>query len=140
MTTIEIDYQGKLRTHAVHVRSETELVTDAPVDNEGRGESFSPTDLVATALGSCMLTIMGIVAERHGWDMSRATASVTKEMIADPGRRIAKLAVTLRIPGDFDDKARTALEKAALGCPVHRTLGANVEMPVEFIWDAARVS
>ena len=135
MATIEIHYRGQLRTQAVHVQSSTELITDAPTDNQGKGESFSPTDLVATALGSCMLTIMGIVAERHGWDLSAATASVQKVMTSDPVRRIARLEVELRLPGPFDSKARTALEKAALGCPVHATLGANVEMPVTFHWD-----
>lgn len=135
MNTIEIQYQGQLRTAARHMQSATELVTDAPTDNHGLGESFSPTDLVATALGSCMLTIMGIVAERHGWDLSRATAGVTKVMAADPVRRIARLEVVLRIPGEFDDRARRALEKAANGCPVHATLGASVEMPVRFEWD-----
>lgn len=135
MATIEIRYEGQLRTQATHVQSSTELVTDAPLDNQGKGESFSPTDLVATALGSCMLTIMGIVAERHGWDLSAVTVSVNKVMAADPVRRIARLEVEIRLPGEFDSKARTALEKAALGCPVHATLGSSVEMPVTFHWD-----
>lgn len=135
MATIEIRYEGQLRTQAVHVQSSTELITDAPTDNQGKGESFSPTDLVATALGSCMMTIMGIVAERHGWDLSAATISVHKVMTSDPVRRIERLEVEIRIPGDLDSKARTALEKAALGCPVHATLGSNVEMPVTFHWD-----
>lgn len=139
MTTIETSYTGQLRTEAVHVQSRSQLVTDAPVDNHGRGESFSPTDLVATALGSCMLTIMGIVADRHGWDLTPATASMTKVMAADPVRRIARIEVTLRIPGSFDSKARTALEKAAMGCPVHATLGSSVEMPVKFVWDPVEV-
>ena len=133
--TIQIRYEGDLRTVATHLQSSTTLITDAPTDNHGRGESFSPTDLVATGLGACMLSIMGIVADRHGWDLTRATAAVKKVMAADPVRRIARLEVELRIPGDFDRKARTALERAAMGCPVHATLGENVEMPVSFIWD-----
>lgn len=137
MTTIKSSYRGELRTEASHLQSGTTLVTDAPVDNQGKGESFSPTDLVATGLASCMLTIMGIVAERHGWDLSRATASATKVMAADPVRRIARIEVTINIPGAFDAQARAALEKAALGCPVHATLGSSVEMPVEFVWDEA---
>ena len=137
MTTIESSYRGELRTEARHLQSETTLVTDAPVDNQGKGESFSPTDLVATGLASCMLTIMGIVAERHGWDLTRATASATKVMAAEPVRRIARIEVTIRIPGEFDRQARAALEKAAMGCPVHATLGDRVEMPVEFVWDEA---
>jgi putative redox protein len=135
MPTIEISYEGQLRTQAVHLQSQSQLITDAPTDNQGKGESFSPTDLVATGLGACMLTIMGIVAERHGWDLSAAKVSVNKVMAADPVRRIAKLEVGLWIPGDFDEKARAALEKAANGCPVHATLGATVEMPVTFHWD-----
>ncbi|MDG1491223.1 MAG: OsmC family protein [Planctomycetota bacterium] len=137
MTTIKSSYRGELRTEASHLQSDTTLVTDAPVDNQGRGESFSPTDLVATGLASCMLTIMGIVAERHGWDLTRATASATKVMAADPVRRIARIEVTIEIPGAFDGQARAALEKAALGCPVHATLGGKVEMPVRFVWDEA---
>ena len=137
MTTIKSSYRGELRTEANHLQSDTTLVTDAPVDNQGKGESFSPTDLVATGLASCMLTIMGIVAERHGWDLTRATASATKVMAADPVRRIARIEVTIEIPGAFDGRARAALEKAALGCPVHATLGSSVEMPVEFVWDEA---
>jgi uncharacterized OsmC-like protein len=137
MTTIKSSYRGELRTEASHLQSGTTLVTDAPVDNQGKGESFSPTDLVATGLASCMLTIMGIVAERHGWDLTRATASATKVMAADPVRRIARIEVKIVIPGTFDAQARAALEKAALGCPVHATLGSSVEMPVEFVWDEA---
>ncbi len=137
MTTIKSSYRGELRTEASHLQSGTTLVTDAPVDNQGKGESFSPTDLVATGLASCMLTIMGIVAERHGWDLTRATASASKVMAADPVRRIARIEVTIEIPGRFDAQARAALEKAALGCPVHATLGRSVEMPVEFVWDPA---
>lgn len=133
--TVRIAYQGGLRTAATHLRSGATLLTDAPVDNQGKGESFSPTDLVATGLGACMLTIMGIVAERHGWDLSRATCDVTKVMTADPVRRIARVEVTLRVPGAFDEKARAALERAAHGCPVHATLGDGVEMPVRFVWD-----
>lgn len=135
MPTIEISYEGQLRTQATHVQSSTQLITDAPTDNQGKGESFSPTDLIATGLGACMLTIMGIVADRHGWDLSSAKVSVNKVMAADPVRRIARLEVEIRIPGTFDDKARAALEKAALNCPVHATLGATVEMPVTFQWD-----
>lgn len=133
--TIRIRYEGGLRTAAAHLRSGTTLITDAPVDNQGKGESFSPTDLVATGLGSCMLTIMGIVAERHGWQLAGASCEVKKVMAADPVRRIARLEVTLRIPGEFEEKARRALERAAMGCPVHATLGDRVEMPVSFVWD-----
>ncbi|MCA8979180.1 MAG: OsmC family protein [Planctomycetes bacterium] len=136
MVRITTTYRGELRTSAVHGPSGSELVTDAPVDNQGRGESFSPTDLVATALGACMLTIMGIVAERHGWPLAGATVEVEKIMASDP-RRIAKLESVIRIPGEWDDRQKKALETAALGCPVHRTLHGNVELPVRFEWGAA---
>ncbi|MEL6428447.1 MAG: OsmC family protein [Planctomycetota bacterium] len=131
--TATLTYEGELRTRAVHTRSGVEIVTDAPVDNHGRGEAFSPTDLVATALGSCMLTIMGIVADRHGWSLGGAEVAVRKVMATEP-RRIARLEVVITVRGDFDAKARNALERAALGCPVHATLGGNVEMPVTFDW------
>jgi putative redox protein len=134
MVRIEIEYQGGLRTEATHGPSGTRIVTDAPRDNEGRGESFSPTDLVATGLGACILTIMGIVARRHDWDLAGARATVTKGMVADPERRIGSLAVEVRVPQTLDDAARKALERAALTCPVHRTLGDRVEMPVTFHW------
>lgn len=134
MVQIDIEYRGDLRTQATHVPSGATLVTDAPVDNQGRGEAFSPTDLVATALGSCILTIMGIVAERHGWSLVGARAVVDKRMRTEGERRIAALEVRLVLPGGFDERQRATLERAALGCPVHRTLGGNVEMPVRFEW------
>ncbi len=133
---IRISYQGALRCHARHGPSGTELHTDAPVDNQGRGQSFSPTDLVATALGSCMLTIMGIVAERHGIDLRGTTVCVEKHMVADPERRIGSLPVTIRVPQRLAAADRARLEAAALGCPVHRSLGDGVERPVHFEWGA----
>lgn len=135
MVHIDITYEGGLRTRAVHGPSGTELITDAPTDNQGRGESFSPTDLVATGFGACMLTIMGIVAERHGWTLTGARVHVVKKMAADP-RRIAELEVVIRVPGAHDEHARTALERAALTCPVHATLAGQVALPVRFEWDA----
>jgi putative redox protein len=134
MVTIAMDYQGELRCRATHTPSTTRLTTDAPVDNLGKGESFSPTDLVATALGTCMLTTMGIVAQKHGWSMEGASATVVKEMVADPVRRIGRLRVRLSLPTALDPTAREALERAAQTCPVHRSLAANVEIPLEFVW------
>lgn len=127
-------YEGGLRTRAVHGPSGRELVTDPPLDNHGRGESFSPTDLVATALGTCMLTIMGIAAEKHGWDLAGATATVVKRMQTAPERRIGELEVVIRVPGRHGERARSVLEQAARGCPVHRTLAGAVSMPVRFEW------
>lgn len=134
MVQIQIEYRGDLRTQATHLPSGATLVTDAPVDNHGRGEAFSPTDLVATALGSCILTILGIVADRHGWSLAGARAVVEKRMRTDGERRIGALDVVLHLPGEFDERQRATLERAALSCPVHRTLGGNVEMPVRFAW------
>ncbi|MCP3917771.1 MAG: OsmC family protein [bacterium] len=136
MVQIEVEYEGGLRTRATHGPSSATLLTDAPVDNHGKGESFSPTDLVATALGTCMLTIMGIVAERHGWSFVGARASVEKKMVTEPVRKIGALEVVISVPGELEPAARTALEKAALACPVHKTLGSNVDMPVRFEWGA----
>jgi putative redox protein len=138
MVTIHSLYQGDLRAQATHGPSKTQLVTDAPVDNQGKGESFSPTDLVATALGTCMLTTMGIVAKRHGWRLEGATATVEKHMVADPERRIGRLSVAIRVPGTFGEKERALLERTAHTCPVHKSLHPKVEIPVTFHWDEAR--
>lgn len=139
MVTIQMEYTGGLRCSAVHGPSKTSLVTDAPVDNQGKGESFSPTDLVATALGTCILTTMAIVAERHGWKLDGARAIVEKHMVADPVRRIGKLAVTLSMPGGLDARARETLERTAHTCPVHKSLAPNVDIPMTFVWDGTAV-
>jgi putative redox protein len=136
MVQIDVVYQGALRTQASHGPSGQTLITDAPVDNQGKGESFSPTDLVATALASCILTLMGIVAERHDVDLQGASARVVKGMASEGPRRIERLDVQIRVPLQLDDKVRVALEKAAMGCPVHATLGGNVQMDVSFEWGA----
>ena len=122
MVTLTTTYEGGLRCRAVHGPSGTTLVTDAPVDNHGKGESFSPTDLVATALGACMMTIMGIVAERHGLDLAGMTAETVKEMTTEPPRRIASLRTRLTIPLPADHPQRQLLEQAAHTCPVHKSL------------------
>ncbi|RYD77839.1 MAG: OsmC family peroxiredoxin [Verrucomicrobiaceae bacterium] len=131
---IDIAYQGELRCTAVHAPSGTQIFTDAPVDNHGRGESFSPTDLVATALGACMLTIMGIFAQRHEVDLRGTTVTVEKEMASTPVRRIAKLNTEIRLPISASHPQREALERAALTCPVHQSLHPDVEKPVRFVW------
>lgn len=137
MVRIDITYEGDLRTRATHTPSGTELVTDAPVDNHGKGESFSPTDLAATALGGCIATIMGIVAERHDVDLSGMRVTVVKEMATEPVRRIGKLTTVIHIPVEPDDKTRTLLERAALSCPVHASLHPDIEKPVMFRWGKA---
>ncbi len=135
---VEIDlvYEGQLRCRATHGPSRTQLVTDAPVDNHGKGESFSPTDLVATALGACMATIMGIVADRNKLDIAGTRVHVVKEMIQDPARRIGTLRVTIRVPADksarLSAEDRKKLEAAALHCPVHNSLHPDIQTPIEF--------
>jgi putative redox protein len=129
---IEVDYQGQLRCEAKHTPSSTTLITDAPVDNCGKGESFSPTDLVATGLGTCVLTIMGIIAERNGIDISGATVEVEKEMVADPVRRIGRLPVKVLIPRDLSADDRKRLENGARTCPVHKSLHPDIDAPIIF--------
>lgn len=137
MVEIEISYEGRLRCRAVHGPSGTTLSTDAPKDNMGQGESFSPTDLVATALGSCMLTIMGIVAQRHSIDLAGTTVTVRKDMVATPARRIGCLTVDIRVPRAVSPEQRSLLENAAHTCPVHKSLHPDIETPVRFHWGPA---
>ena len=126
MVEIKIDYQGDLHCRAVHGPSGTVLETDAPVDNNGRGESFSPTDLVATALGVCMTTVMGIVAKRKEIDLEGMQVTVRKHMSTDTPRRISKLEVDLDIPLPADHPERRLLESTGNGCPVHHRLHPDV--------------
>ena len=134
MVRITTAYEGGLRCRATHGPSGTTLVTDAPVDNHGKGESFSPTDLVATALGACMMTIMGIVAERHAIDLDGMKVETTKEMTSAPPRRIASLRTTITVPLPADHPQRQLLEQAALACPVHKSLHPDIEAPIDFVW------
>lgn len=134
MVEIDIVYQGDLHCDATHGPSGAKVATDAPRDNEGRGESFSPTDLVATALGTCMVTIMGIYARRNGVDLSGTKVHVVKEMIQEPARRIGALKVRIAVPRKPDERHRKALEQAAKHCPVHQSLHPDVKIPVEFVW------
>jgi putative redox protein len=134
MVEIQIAYQGKLRCSARHIDSGTALVTDAPKDNMGNGESFSPSDLVATALGSCMMTIMGIVAQRMEIDLSDSTVVVTKEMTQVPVRRIARLGVTFNISAKLTEEQRQKLQAAASACPVCRSIHPDIEVPITFNW------
>jgi putative redox protein len=131
---IEVRYEGELHTRAAHGPSGATLETDAPKDNEGKGESFSPTDLLATALGTCMLTVMGILARRKGWEMKGARASVDKHMVADPVRRIGRLVVRFDMPAGIPEEARQPLERAARTCPVHQSLHPDVKVETTFAW------
>lgn len=135
---IDIVYEGQLHCAVTHGPSGATLATDAPVDNHGRGESFSPTDLVAAALGACVMTIMGIVAERHQVDLTGTRIRVSKEMIQQPVRRIGRLPVTVTIPADKAAQVaaadRTKIETAARHCPVHQSLHPDIDSPIEFVW------
>lgn len=132
---VQVIYQGDLHTQATHGPSGATLITDAPVDNWGKGELFSPTDLVGTALGTCVLTILGIYAQKNGLDVRGATARVVKEMTAVPVRRIAKLTTEMRIPLPADTPHREAIERAIQSCPVHASLHAEMEKPIHFAWE-----
>ena len=134
MVEISIKYLGDLRCEARHEPSGTVITTDAPVDNEGRGESFSPTDLAATSLGACMLTIMGIAARKQGVDLGNTQVKVLKEMTPKPPRRIAKLTVVFTIPLPASHEKRAMLEEAARNCPVHLSLDPGVEQDMRFDW------
>jgi putative redox protein len=133
---INIVYEGQLRCRATHGPSKTQLTTDAPVDNHGKGESFSPTDLVGTALGTCMATLMGIVADRNKLDIAGTRVHVVKEMVQEPVRRIGTLRVTIRVPSEkgtrLSAEDRKKLEVAALHCPVHKSLHPDIQTPIEF--------
>jgi putative redox protein len=133
MVKISIEYTGGLHCAVVHGPSSRELETDAPMDNMGKGESFSPTDLVATALGTCMATTMGIYAQRHEIDLGGMKVEVTKEMTQTPPRRIARLATTIWMPPALP--RNEMLEKAALTCPVNLSLHPDIENPVIFHWE-----
>jgi len=133
MVTITATYDGDLSCTATHGPSGAKLPTDAPKDNEGLGRHFSPTDLVATALGTCVLTTMGIVARRHQIDMRGAHVKVEKEMRQSP-RRIGRLPVIVTMPGKFSPEQKKLLEAAAHGCPVHKSLHAELEAPIQFVW------
>jgi putative redox protein len=131
-------YGGALRCEARHGPSSSTLATDAPVDNHGRGESFSPTDLVATSLGTCMLTTMGILAQKRGWDISGVDMHVRKHMSSDLPRRIVQLSVVASVPAAvsqaLDAAARAELEHAAHTCPVRVSIHPGIDVPVRFDW------
>lgn len=134
MVEINATYEGGLRTSAQHGPSGSLVETDAPIDNHGRGERFSPTDLLATSLGTCMMTIMGIFAERNGIDLTGTKVKILKEMTPDPPRRVAKLTVEITVPLPAHHPRADAIEKAALTCPVYLSLHPDVEKAVTFQW------
>lgn len=132
MVEMLVEYEGDLHCRLRHGPSGAEINTDAPLDNQGKGEAFSPTDLVGAAMGSCMATTMGIVARRHGIDLKGMKVRVVKEMIADPYRRIGRLGVTIEMPRPLPQDQRTLMKQTALTCPVHRSLRPEVKIDVRF--------
>ncbi len=133
MATSKITYLGDLRTTSTHLQSGTEILSDAPVDNHGKGQAFSPTDLLANALGSCMITVMAIKANDMGIELKGTTAEVTKIMQAEP-RRIKRLEVTLNMAAAVTQKDQTILERVGRTCPVYLSLHPDVEKEIVFNW------
>jgi len=134
--TSEVIYKGGLRTIATHLKSGEQIITDAPTDNQGKGEAFSPTDLLATSLASCHLTIMGIKARDMEIDMEGARAEVTKIMASDP-RRVAEVKVDIHMPDkDYTDMEKSILEKTAESCPISRSLSEQLKVDLKIIWSA----
>ena len=133
MATIETTYLGGLRTEATHLQSGTKIITDAPTDNQGKGEAFSPTDLLAESLAACMLTTMAIIGNNHGINIDGTNAEVTKIMAPNP-RRVAEIVVNLKFSKDYTDKEKSILEHAALTCPVAVSLRPDVKKTIDFGW------
>ena len=131
--TSKVTYLGDLRTTSTHLQSGTEILSDAPLDNNGKGEAFSPTDLVANALGSCMFTIMGIKARDMNVAIENSTASVTKIMQAEP-RKISAIEIVFDMNYAPDDKTKSILERAAMTCPVFLSLHPDIDKRITFNW------
>ncbi len=134
MATSKIVYIGELRTQATHLASGTQIITDAPVDNHGKGQAFSPTDLLATSLANCMLTVMGIAAKTHSINMDSAWAEVTKVMAANP-RRVSEIHVKITMPAkNYTDKEKSILEHTGRTCPVAQSLNKEIFQDISFIY------
>jgi len=132
--TSKVFYNGALRTTCTHLQSGQSIITDAPTDNNGRGEAFSPTDLVATALATCMITVMGIKANVNNWNIDGAELDVTKLMASEP-RRISEIHVIVKMPaGNFDEKTQKILENTARTCPVAMSLHPDIKQLITFVW------
>lgn len=132
--TSKVTYIGELRTENVHIKSGNIFITDAPTDNNGKGEAFSPTDTIATGLANCILTVMGIKTKQMSVSMKGAEAIVTKEMAKDP-RRISKIGITIEMPSGFSDLEKKVLESTARTCPVLHSLHPDIEKKIDFYWD-----
>ena len=133
--TSKVIYQGSLRTNCEHLQSGQQIITDAPTDNNGKGEAFSPTDLLATSLATCMITVMGIKANANAWNIDETELLVTKIMASDP-RRVSEIIIELNMPRDrtFDDKTKKILENTARTCPVALSLHPDIKQNIIFNW------
>ena len=134
MVEVNVTYEGQLHCSAHHGPSGSVITTDAPRDNMGKGESFSPTDLVASGLATCIVTTMGIMAQRHGLDIAGTKVRVEKHMSTSGLRRIVRLPVEVRVPQTFGDEDRQRLENAARTCPVHKSLHPDIDAPITITW------
>jgi len=132
MVKMNVVYEGNLRCRLTHEQSGSTILTDAPKDNMGKGEAFSPTDLVAAALSSCMATVMGIAANRHNIDLKGLRIDVTKEMVTVPVRRIGGISIDIHMPKGIPADKRSLLENTAHTCPVHKSLHPDVQTPIHF--------
>ena len=134
MATAIVEYSGNLRTHSTHVKSGVSIITDAPVDNHGKGEAFSPTDLLCSSLASCMLTIMGISANAHQIVFNEATVEVTKQMAENP-RRVSGIICVVKVKNEnYGEKEIRLLKAAALSCPVAKSLHPEIKQKISFEW------
>lgn len=134
MKTSRVTYLGSLRTEAVHLASGNKIITDAPVDNKGKGEYFSPTDLMSTSLASCMLTIMGIAAQEHGFRIDGATADVTKVMGTDP-RRVVEVVIDFHFPAGLDERAKKFIAASVNNCPVGKSVHPELKQSIQIHYD-----
>lgn len=131
MTTLKTIYKGNLRTEITHLQSGAKVITDAPIDNNGKGEAISPTDMLAAALGSCMLTIMGMAANNHGFDIDGTEVEITKVMGTEP-RRIVEIQVILNFPRDYDDRTKRFIENAVKSCPAEHSLHPDIKRVITY--------
>ena len=134
MVRIDVVYEGDLHTSSCHLPSGASVATDAPVDNQGRGESYSPTDLLASAMGSCMMTIMGIAARQHRWALEGMSVEIEKHMQEDP-RRVSRLVLRFEMPTGLPEKAHSVLQNAARTCPVAKSIHPDIGLDVSFNWN-----
>jgi len=133
MSDFNIEYKGELSTEIIHVQSDSKILTDAPKDNNGLGRTFSPTDLVASSVGSCMLTIIGIAAKTNNIEIEKMSAKVSKIMSKNLPRRISEIKVTINVSGIFDSKSKSIIERSAKHCPVHKSVNSDIHLNFNYL-------